>query len=382
MNKSDLITQIQSRNPDQEFLNELRAQLDDELKKPVSEQNYDLINELTEGIAVLTGTDALIEEKAQEGIRRLRAKAHKRKHKLRLKIPAVIAAAVAVIAGTVIGVFAYVRYNKEMVKFEFGTLGEARAAECISPQPMTRDNGEIAVTVENVLSDGVQAMLLLTLDPANKNMAYDWTAFDEDYGNFMHNQFLIDGQTIESHIATGFHPDAYEYMTENNQRWLVMFFPLPEDVSQDALSRAVYNCVPDASGNPEAQISFSVDLRKNVDAITMRSEDGQELLLSAFEVYMNGYQSSHTDWWNMYITWKSGKEQRITHGNFAGSDQREGDQAVTWGQFAVPVDAVIDGNSKTGDIQFHSPEDWYGFIEVKEVAAFRFGDKVFYPVTD
>ena len=53
---------------------------------------------------------------------------------------------------------------------------------------------------------------------------------------------------------------------------------------------------------------------------------------------------------------------------------------MTWGEFAVPTHDVIGSENVTGSISFDSPEDWCGFIDVNDVAAFRFGNRIFYPV--
>ena len=176
-----------------------------------------------------------------------------RQHKKRL-MPALIAAAAAAVCLTV-GVGAYMRYNREMVQFGFGTLGEARMAELAAPEPVTCSNGRVSVTVENVLSDGKQAMLLLTLEPVDKSQPFDWTEFDEDQNHAMRNRFLIGGEEYQSDIATGrpsenvFSEDgtneAYEIMKAADQRWIKMYFTLPEDASDKALADAVFECFPD-----------------------------------------------------------------------------------------------------------------------------------------
>lgn len=320
-----------------------------------------------------------------------------RQHKKRL-MPALIAAAAAAVCLTV-GVGAYMCYNREMVQFGFGTLGEARMAELAAPEPVTCSNGRVSVTVENVLSDGKQAMLLLTLEPVDKTQPFDWTEFDEDQNHAMRNRFLIGGEEYQSDIATGrpsenvFSEDgtneAYEIMKAADQRWIKMYFTLPEDASDKALADAVFECFTDAAdangqqyvnGDLFAGISIPVDLRQNADTVLMRSDDGKELTLSPFELYMVGYQAKHNDWWRLEITWKNGETQRIQHGDFAGSHQVSGAPTVTWGEFAVPTHDVIGSESVVGSIQLDSPEDWCGFIDVNAVAAFRFGDRMFYPV--
>ena len=71
---------IRTTEPDQEFLAELREALSEETEKPADEQDYDRIDEITEAIAVITGTDHIIEEIAAAGIERMLSELH-RKHK-------------------------------------------------------------------------------------------------------------------------------------------------------------------------------------------------------------------------------------------------------------------------------------------------------------
>ena len=129
-----------------------------------------------------------------------------------------------------------------------------------------------------------------------------------------------------------------------------------------------------------AGISIPVDLRQNVDAIQMRSGDGKEMTLSPFELYMVGYQPKHDEWWRLEITWKNGKTQRIQHGDIAGSSEVRGKPAITWGEFAVPTHEVLDSESVVPQLHIDDPEDWCGFIDVNDVAALRFGNRIFYPV--
>ena len=65
MTNKDLFNLIQTKNADQEFLNELREELTNELNKPVSEQDYDLIEDLTQTIAMINGTETLIQHKSE-----------------------------------------------------------------------------------------------------------------------------------------------------------------------------------------------------------------------------------------------------------------------------------------------------------------------------
>lgn len=319
-----------------------------------------------------------------------------RQHKKRRLMPALIAAAAAVAVMTA-GVGAYMTYNKQMVQFGFGTLGEARMAELVAPEPVTYDNGIMSVTIENVLSDGVQAMILMTVEPVDKDADFVFPDMDPEnfsFSDFMRNEFVIGDSMSDSICYSEFscdpdYPEILEAQNAAGQRWYKVFYTLPEDASEDDLANAHFNFEKVVVETEEKTfvhgelfegISIPVDLRQNVDALQMQSEDGRELTLSPFELYEVGYMSDNNDWWNMYITWKNGETQRITYTGIAGSDGGYGRPEITWGEFAVPTNDEIDSESVTGSINFNGPEDWCGFIDVNDVAAFQFGDTVFYPV--
>lgn len=303
-------------------------------------------------------------------------------------IPTLVAAAAASLCLTV-GVCAYINYNKQMVQFGFGTLGEARMAELVAPEPVTYDNGIMSVTVENVLSDGVQAMLLLTVEPVDKTMEIAYP--DHSVNEFIQNEIVIGDETYRSHIAINDYWGPWEQMDAAGQRWYKVFFTLPENVSEEELANARFNYVKEVwekDGETHTRgelfdgISIPIDMRQNTDAIKMQSEDGLEMTLSGFELYQVGYLSNRHDWWNMVITWKNGEQQRITYSGIAGSHQsRDDDEPITWGEFAVPTTEQIDSESVTGNINFNGPEDWCGFIDVNDVASFQFGDRIYYPVS-
>ena len=66
MKNKDLFLLMQNKNADQEYLDELHDELANELNKPVSEQDFDLIDDLTQTIAMITGTETLIEHKSEK----------------------------------------------------------------------------------------------------------------------------------------------------------------------------------------------------------------------------------------------------------------------------------------------------------------------------
>lgn len=86
MNKKELIHNISNiTEADKELLNELQAQLNEELKKPVKQQDFYLIDEITKTICEIHGENELIEAKTKSGIAYMKdkAKAQDKKSKFR-----------------------------------------------------------------------------------------------------------------------------------------------------------------------------------------------------------------------------------------------------------------------------------------------------------
>ncbi len=306
-------------------------------------------------------------------------------HRRRRFLPAMIAAAAAVLCLSV-GAGAYMKYNQRMVQFRFGTVGEARMAELITPQPVTYSNENVRITVENVLSDGKQALVLTTVesdDPATmENLRQATGLFD-----YMRPKLYLGGELATRSCGVDSMDSSLELQEAMNECWYTLWLELPDDPSEEALADAVLNMdkeVTEYQGKTYVDgelfdgISIPLDLRQNVDAVQMVSEDGKELTLSAFELYQVGWKADNDEWWNMYITWKNGETQRITYGAMAGSDERYGMPPRTFGGFNIPNDTVIE--NVTGSYECGGPEDWCGFLDVKNVASFQFGDTIYYPV--
>ena len=86
MTNKELIEHMRTENLGMYYLIELQAGLDEELKKPVSEQDFDRIEDLTEAISVLNGTDQFISKRTEIGIARVKADIHQNKHrKIRIR---------------------------------------------------------------------------------------------------------------------------------------------------------------------------------------------------------------------------------------------------------------------------------------------------------
>jgi len=70
MNNNNLLHNISNiTEADRQLLNELQTQLDNEMKKPVTQQNFDLIDEITETICEIRKENEFIVERRKESLR-------------------------------------------------------------------------------------------------------------------------------------------------------------------------------------------------------------------------------------------------------------------------------------------------------------------------
>lgn len=84
MGKQELLKYLQTNSADAEYLRELQQKLNEEMEKPIAEQDFDLIDELTQAISVLNGTDQFIEQRAEHSLRKFRQAARWNKQKKRV----------------------------------------------------------------------------------------------------------------------------------------------------------------------------------------------------------------------------------------------------------------------------------------------------------
>ena len=99
MNHQELLQAMQSDSADLEFVDELRKAIQAETEKPLNEQDYDFIDEASQTISRINGTDRLIEERTETGIQKLNCKIRAFKRKMRLKRAGIIAACACMVYG-------------------------------------------------------------------------------------------------------------------------------------------------------------------------------------------------------------------------------------------------------------------------------------------
>jgi len=98
MTDVELAELMNENKADLEYLEELTDSLREEMAKPKEERDYEIINELTEAISVICGSEQYFSERTDEGVSRLKqnldnsGKTKKRRFILRRLVPAVAAA--------------------------------------------------------------------------------------------------------------------------------------------------------------------------------------------------------------------------------------------------------------------------------------------------
>ena len=80
MADQELLRKLQS-DDDSDLLKELRQKLDAELAKPVTEQDFDYIDDLAKTIDTITGADQETAEIADRGIQTIKAGLHNQSRK-------------------------------------------------------------------------------------------------------------------------------------------------------------------------------------------------------------------------------------------------------------------------------------------------------------
>ena len=113
MNNKELFHNISNiTEADKELLKELQVQLDEELNKPIKQQDFDLIEEITKTICEIHNENELIEAKTKSGIAFLKGRKSDVNNKLKIrKWSAVFVSCVAVILALNIASFSALGMN-------------------------------------------------------------------------------------------------------------------------------------------------------------------------------------------------------------------------------------------------------------------------------
>ncbi|MCR5305022.1 MAG: DUF4367 domain-containing protein [Oscillospiraceae bacterium] len=140
MNNQELLHAMQSNTADLEFANELRSAIQAEMEKPADEQNYDFIEDAAQTISRITGTDQLIEQRTEDGIRKLNIKIRSYKRKNRIKKISVIAICASLVLA-VCNIFSYHVYGTNAFFAVYRMLDGGVTVDLTKPDEPTDADG-------------------------------------------------------------------------------------------------------------------------------------------------------------------------------------------------------------------------------------------------
>ena len=248
------------------------------------------------------------EEMASNVLRRMEAyeaEQQAKKARARKGLPAFAAITAAVICLPV-GVYAYGLYHQESVQKYIGADGEQLLMESGYSAPRSFSNDKATFTVDTMLYDGYAALAVVTVEA--KDPAF---TFKHDYGYIPEivcdaegnalkqdlqdlEQRTYDGKYLSGYGGFSMWKDTdrpsnqcrYEIRFPNTEEWngetLYMRFATPDDIEYNLVSR-------DAGRKLLDGMIVSFDFTQNCECETMTAENGEQVILSDFELIRSGY---------------------------------------------------------------------------------------------
>ena len=198
-------------------------------------------------------------------------------HKRRRIVPALIAAAAAVVCMTA-GVSAAIGRNTELLEKWFGKGAESSLGNL--PEPKTYENGQVRVTVETELDDGFTHMVLLS---AAYPDGTKYNLFDAGIGSVI--QYADGRRAATSHNASGF-GFRHDETGSVNMDYLTCTIDCAA-IEHDTMYLILTNydtdkpCIFDG-------IRIPLHAEQNTAAVTFTAPDGNDFLLSGFEAVTTG----------------------------------------------------------------------------------------------
>lgn len=178
----------------------------------------------------------------------------------------ILAAAVLTIAAMGVTVSGYLRYNQPFVEHHFGVLGSTCLSEMNLPDPVTYSNGVVDLNVEAVLCDGKCAMVLATIKASDEEQQIENILnIDDELGSV--------GQNMQA-----------TYNIVDNQCWASWIIKIDKEYSGEDI---IFRFSDDVVTFEKAMqgIDFPISVLKNVPVLTLKSERGYTMSLSAFQMY-------------------------------------------------------------------------------------------------
>jgi hypothetical protein len=291
------------------------------------------------------------------------------------RFAALIAAAVSVVALT-IGVGGFLRYNQRAMEKNFGVLGTAKLADMQLAEPKTFTNGVINATVEAVLCDGVNAYALTTFRTVDPAQEADWNIQLFDHREICETAYLtnttqqeFDGEawvTWEIQLVDGTAADTITIAFEKTET----HFPTEEDIKAAKRAGAMIEDLYEAPflvgshaeyfDDLTDGLEIEIPLTVNIPVITLRSEIGDELKMSGFEMISTAHSGSLV---------RYGEDFRIIRkdGTSANGYIQNG-RDYSW-QYIEKIDGV--------KYRFDDPATYIGFVDVTDIAALEFNSSTY-----
>lgn len=210
-----------------------------------------------------------------------------------IKIAFAAAAAAALTVG--IGAYTYSQFNNpESVEMYLENTDKVEASGNVVNQVM--ENGHLRITVDTVLSDGYQALVLVTLDALDD--------YGRNYINYHPSIMMKRTDTGEPVVPAGGGSIDWRQDTKDTVRYYHTIALCDKDISCDYdiifFSHGLFSSEDWANANgtvkevDENWIPFDnplgydfiarVNFEKNVDTVTLTGKSGKELILSQFEL--------------------------------------------------------------------------------------------------
>ena len=231
------------------------------------------------------------------------------------KLIASLTAAALAICGTVAAVSGALRYNRQLANAQFGELGAARLEQIVKPEPRTFTNGKVSATVEAVLCDGDHAMLLTTFAPAQRGEVLDWE--NELEISCEKGKINSDGEPcfLNAWVETN---DVRYYGDQAWVSWVIKILPdgepnvkevtfvmnhWTEDYTASGKDSDAYSSpkqvgkakVHDEHNSMCGGLELTFPIEQNIPVLTLRSDSGETLNLSGFELFRSGSFPHYSD---------------------------------------------------------------------------------------
>ena len=304
-------------------------------------------------IAARTLEKAGLAQKAQKPVQ----------HKKRLRMFAAVAAAAVMLAGTAIGISAYVGHNKDVTQSRFGAGCETTFEALTMQEAVSVSNGRNRVTLEGCVNDGIRQMILVSyasenaetpLDLDKIEMARFWYADGKPFWGWQGAAFEFAGEREQQ---DGWKADkiywAYylQYDESLEGQTLTMSFPKweYEGIVKDALT----------------DIEIPVLMQKNTDAAVYTAENGDSIRLSGFELsYTVENEKDPISMKQLALIMEDGSRHQAA----AGYDAADVDNPCN--RFAE-----IYAEKNAGDCaelehpRFHDGKEYMGWFDTEQIAA-------------